>query len=238
MRLTTKSAQARGRVDGAAAVPEQAEADGTAPAGFPLALDPRLYRDPAVLQARGQCDLLSAPGSTPATSATCPRRASTSPLARGPAGPGPARRRRRAAGVPQRLPPPRLRASDRQRSLQEGDPLPLSRLDLRRHRRPAARRARAPRVRRAPGQVGTRVDPGPGRGARRVAVRQPRPRRRAAGPGDGRARRASGAATGFPSSPSSRARRVAGASRPSRRTGRSWSRTTSRATTCRSHIPV
>ena len=32
-------------------MPEQAGADGTAPAGFPLALDPRLYRDPAVLEA-------------------------------------------------------------------------------------------------------------------------------------------------------------------------------------------
>ena len=43
--------------------------------------------------------------------------------------------------------------------------------------------------------------------------------------------------TGFPSSPSSRARRAGGGHRPSPRTGRSWSRTTSRATTCRSPIP-
>ncbi len=40
-----------GNVDGDGAVPEQAVADGTAAAGFPLALDPTLYRDPAVLEA-------------------------------------------------------------------------------------------------------------------------------------------------------------------------------------------
>ena len=190
-------------------MPEQAVADGTAAAGFPLALDPPPLPRSRGARGRGRRDLLPhlavrRPRRRPARGGQLHHRPR-----RGSAGPRPARRRRRAARLPQRLPPPRLRAADRQRALQEGDPLPLSRLDLRRHRRPAARRARAPRVRRAARQVGPRVDPGPGRGAGRAccsstSTSTPRrwPRRRPGSPSVSRP-------TGFPSSPSSRARRAA-----------------------------
>ena len=148
---------------------------------------PAFYTDPLVLkrelntifqrtwQYAGHVNDLPTPGSYVTRSRRRPARA------------GPARRRRRAARLPQRLPPSRLRASHGQRHVQEGDPLPLPRLDLRRHRRAPARRARAPRLRRAR-QVAARPDPRPGRGARGPPLREPRPRRPRAGGGHRRAR--------------------------------------------------
>ncbi len=68
------------------------------------------------------------------------------------AGAGRARRAGAAAGLPQRLPAPRLAAAERRRPVQGGDPLPLSRLDVSLRRHPD-RRPRGARVRRAPRQA-------------------------------------------------------------------------------------
>jgi hypothetical protein len=134
----------------------------------------------------------------------------------------PARARRprprpRAARVPQRLPPPRLAPAHRLGHVRQGDPLPVPRLDVppRRH---AHRRAGGARDR-GPRQVAPRAAPGPRRGALRTRLRQPRPRGRAS------------LRTAWPSSSASAAARAAPRSP---RTGRLWSRTTSRATTSRS----
>ncbi len=94
------------------------------------------------------------------------------------AGAGRARRRGRAARVPQRLPAPRLAAPERLGRVQEGDPLPLPRLDLPDRRR-ADRRARGPPDPR-PRQVRARALPGARRGHERPRVREPRHPRDAA----------------------------------------------------------
>ena len=142
-----------------------------------------------------------------------------------------ARPRRRAARLPQRLPPPRLAPAERLGRVRQGDPLPLPRLDLPPRRR-ADRRARGaldPR----PRQVDARAVPG----AR----------------GDARAASCSSTSTSTPTPLAEQVAGPAGAARAlrhrgpraapaarrhaSRPTGRSSSTTTSRATTCRSPIP-
>ena len=99
---------------------------------------------------------------------------------RRPARPGGPHRGRRAARLPQRLPPPRLRAAHRRRQVQARDPLPLSRLDLRLDRRPVDGGPRAPRLRGAR-QVEARADARARRGPCRLRLRQPRSRGEAAG---------------------------------------------------------
>ena len=141
-------------------------------------------------------------------------------------------RGRRASRLPQRLPPPRLRAADRRRQVQAGDPLPLPRLDLRLHRRAPDGRARASQLRRAR-QVEAGPDARAGRDPGRLRVRQPRRRGEAAGRAHRGARRAARALPDRRARDVRRQRAAAAASPP---TGRSSSRTTSRATTCRSPI--
>ena len=147
-----------------------------------------------------------------------------------PAGARAARRRGRAARLPQRLPPPRLASPRGLGRMRQGDPLPLPRLDL-----PARRRAdRRARGAQHPGsrQVGAGAVPGAGGDDRRARVREPRPARHAAGRAGGRACRSGWRRTR--SSGSSRTPPTTARSRP---TGRSPPTTTSRATTCRSPIP-
>ena len=99
--------------------------------------------------------------------------------------------RRRAAGLPQRLPPPRLAPPERLGAVRQGDPLPLPRLDLP-PRRPADRRARGTLDRR-PRQERARAVPGARRDALRARLREPRHPCAAAG-------RAGGGTSGAPRS--------------------------------------
>ena len=194
------------------------------------ALDPRLYVDPEVA-AREQ-EAIFARSWQLAGHVARPRRARPLPdrAGRRRVGARRARRGRRAARLPQRLPPPRHPAARGPRRLRQGDPLPLPRLDLP-HRRHADRRAGGPRLRR-PRQGRTspllpaRVDDASPASCSSTLD----PDARAAAPSA--LRRAGGAARALRARAPRALHRVALSA--SRRTGRSSPTTTSRATTSRS----
>ncbi len=131
--------------------------------------------------------------------------------------------------LPQRLSPSRLASAERLGRLRQGDPLPLPRLDLPPRRQPdrGARGAFDPGLDKSTlGLLPAR------RGDVRPGLRRPRPARTAPG-------RAGGRAAGAPGPLRDRepeALQPMGGQR-ALRTGRSWWRTTSRATTSRSPIP-
>ena len=224
-RLTTTDHKVRmRRMDTTVAPPQSATGS---------ALEPRLYTDPALLEAEQELIFERTWQLAGHVSALPADRQLPDRPGRDPAGARDPRRARRPARLSQRLPPSRLAAAERIGAVQGGDPLPLPRVDLPPRRHPD-RRARGAGLRRQARQGPARPDAGARRGDVRAGVRQPRSRRDAAG----RARRRPARSGWLPTGSTPWSRSPCRAAAVSRRTGRWWPTTTSRATTSRSPIPA